>query len=64
MTGRKTRKKEVLKMKEYYVNENGIVIFKDTESNAFYQIDVDGVTIGESIELDEAIAIAQDTKVI
>ena len=51
-------------MKEYYVNENGIVIFKDTESNAFYQIEVDGDYIGESIELDEAIAIAQDTKVI
>ena len=45
-------------MRTYYVNENGVEIFKDTESNAFYQIKVDGNYIGETLEFDDAIYFA------
>lgn len=49
-------------MRTYYINENGIEIFKDTESNAFYQIKVDGNYIGETIDLDGAVEFAMSTK--
>ncbi len=49
-------------MRTYYVNENCVEIFKDTESDAFYQIKVDGNYIGETIEFDDAFDFALDTK--
>lgn len=49
-------------MRTYYVNENGIEIFKDIESNAFYQIKVDGNYIGEAIDFDDAVDFAISTK--
>ena len=49
-------------MREYYVNENGVEIFKNTESNAFYQIKVDGNYIGETLEFDDAIDFAFSAK--
>ena len=49
-------------MRTYYVNENGIEIFKNLESNAFYQIKVDGNYIGETIDLDDAFDFAFSTK--
>ena len=49
-------------MRTYHVNKNGIEIFKDIESDAFYQIKVDGNYIGETIDLDDAIDFAMNTK--
>ena len=49
-------------MRTYYVNENDVEIFKDKESNAFYQIKVDGNYIGETLEFDDAIDFAFSAK--
>lgn len=49
-------------MRAYYVNENDIEIFKDTESNALYQIMVDGNYIGEAVDFDDAVDFALSTK--
>ena len=49
-------------MRTYYVNENGVEIFKDTESNAFYQIKVDGNYIGETLEFYDAVDFAFSAK--
>ena len=49
-------------MRTYYVNENGIEIFKDTVSNAFYQIKVDGNYIGETLDFEDALDFASSAK--
>ena len=49
-------------MRTYYLNENGIEIFKDIDSNAFYQIKVDGNYIGETINFDDAVEFAMSIK--